>query len=137
MCAEKITVQTVVEVPVAMAWQAFTTPEGITRWNFASDDWHCPRAEVDLRPGGRQVARMEAKDGTMGFEFGGTFREIEPEKTLVLVMDDGRESTTSFADVDGKTRVTTTFDADESHPAEMQRAGWQAILDNFRTYVEG
>ena len=137
MSDQQITVETRIAAPRDAVWQAFTTPEGITQWNFASDDWQCPHAEVDLREGGRHTARMEAKDGSMGFDFGGTYREVDPQNALLLEMDDGRLSRTAFAEEDdGITHVTTTFDADDAHPAEMQRAGWQAILDNFRAYVE-
>ena len=137
MTYQKITVETTVAAPVSDVWKAYTTPEDITQWNFANDDWCCPKAEVDLRPGGKQVSRMEAKDGSMGFDFAGTFTEIEPHKSITLVLDDGRQSHTTFADDGGKTRVTTTFDAEAQNPVEMQRGGWQAILDNFKFYAEG
>ncbi|MCF7701829.1 SRPBCC family protein [Loktanella sp. M215] len=137
MIDQQITVETTVAAPVEKVWSAYTTPEDITQWNFANDDWCCPRAEVDLRPGGQQVARMEAKDGSMGFDFRGAFEEIEPHKSLTLVLDDGRKSRTTFAENSGKTRVSTTFDAEAQSPIEMQRDGWQAILNNFQAHVEG
>jgi uncharacterized protein YndB with AHSA1/START domain len=136
MTNQQITVETTVAASVEEVWSAYTTPDDIMQWNFAHDDWCCPRAEVDLRVGGKQVARMEAKDGSMGFDFEGTYEEIEPHKSLVLVLDDGRKSRTAFTESGGKTHVATTFDAEAQNPIEMQRDGWQAILNNFNTYVE-
>lgn len=137
MTIQAITVETKVAVPLKDVWSAYTTPDDITQWNFANDDWCCPTAEVDLRPGGKQRSRMEAKDGSMGFDFGGTYEQVEPHKSITLVMDDGRKSHTTFAEDGGKTQVTTTFDAEAKNPIEMQRDGWQAILNNFKAYVEG
>jgi uncharacterized protein YndB with AHSA1/START domain len=105
------------------------------QWNFASDDWCCPAAEVDLRPGGIHKARMEARDGSFGFDFAGTYSEVDAHKALTLVLGDGRESRTTFAACDGGTRVETTFDAESQNPVEMQRDGWQAILDSFSAHV--
>ena len=133
----QITVETTVAAPVEDVWSAYTTPEDITHWNFANDDWCCPRAKVDLRPGGQQVARMEAKDGSMGFDFEGTYEEVEPHQSLTLILDDGRMSRTTFVEHSGKTHVATTFDAEPSNPIDMQRDGWQAILNNFKAHVEG
>lgn len=137
MTNQTITVETTIAAPVEEVWSAYTSPDDITQWNFANDDWCCPRAEVDLRPGGNQTSRMEAKDGSMGFDFEGTYEEIEPHKSITLVLDDGRKSRTTFADTSGKTHVATTFDAEAQNSTEMQRAGWQAILNNFREHVEG
>ena len=136
MDAQKITVETTVAAPPATAWAAHTQGRHITGWNFASDDWHCPSAEVDLRTGGRMTSRMEAKDSSMDFEFGGTYESVVPERETVMRMDDGRMSRTTFEEVEGGTKVTTTFDAETTNPIEMQRQGWQAILDNYRRYVE-
>ena len=136
MTNQKITVETIVAAPLSDVWRAYTTPDAITQWNFANDDWCCPKAEVDLRPGGKQVSRMEAKDGSMGFDFTGTFERIEPHKSITLVLDDGRKSHTTFADLGGKTGVTTTFDAEAQNAIDMQRDGWQAILNNFKSYAE-
>lgn len=130
-----ITVETHVPVSPQAAWDAFTDPKAITQWNFASPDWCCPKAEVDLRLGGRQVARMEAKDGSMGFDFGGTFVEVDDARSLVLELDDGRLSRTGFEAEAGGTRVRTVFDPEPTNPVEMQRAGWQAIMDNYAAYV--
>ncbi len=133
---QKITVETTVAALAATVWSAYTTPDDITQWNFASDDWCCPRADVDLRVGGKQISRMEAKDGSMGFDFEGTYEEIEPHKSITLVLDDGRKARTTFTEQSGETHVETTFDAETQNPVEMQRDGWQAILDNFRAHVE-
>ena len=136
MDSQKISVETIVSAPRATAWAAHTQAEHITGWNFASDDWQCPSAEVDLREGGRMTSRMEAKDGSMGFDFGGTFETVEPEQETVLRLDDGRMSRTTFEEAESGTKVTTTFDAESMNPVEMQRQGWQAILDNYRRYTE-
>lgn len=136
MTDQKITVETTIAAPVEEVWNAYTSPNDITQWNFANDDWCCPRAEVDLRPGGKQIARMEAKDGSMGFDFEGTYEEVKPNEALTLVLVDGRNSRTTFAGESGKTHVATTFDAETQNPVEMQRDGWQTILNNFKAHVE-
>ena len=132
---DSITVETRVPAPPESAWAAYTDPDAITRWNFAGPDWCCPRAEVDLRPGGRHVARMEARDGSMGFDFGGTYKEVDPPHTLVLELDDGRLSRTTFAPDGDGTLVRTVFDPEASNPVELQRDGWQAILNNYAAHV--
>lgn len=136
MTGQTITVEATTAAPVQDAWRVFTTPEHITQWNFASDDWCCPHAEVDLRPGGKQKSRMEAKDGSMGFDFEGTYEEVVPLRSITLVLDDGRRSRTTFDETADGTMVKTTFDADLQHPRDMQRDGWQAILDNFAAHVD-
>lgn len=133
---DRITVNAQIEASPARVWQAYTTPEEIARWNSASDDWCCPYAEVDLRVGGAYKARMEARDGSAGFDFEGVYEEIRPEELLALTLADGRRVRTTFEPTAGGTRVTTVFDAESVHPADLQRDGWQAILDNFRRYVE-
>ncbi len=133
--AEPITIETHVSVPPAAAWSAYTTPDAITQWNFASPDWCCPLAQVDLRAGGRHRARMEARDGSMGFDYDGVYKSVELERGFVLILDDGRRVETTFAADATGTRVRTVFDPDTTHPAEMQRQGWQAILDNYAAYV--
>ena len=137
MASQQITVQTTINSPVERVWEAYATPADITRWNFASDDWCCPGAEADLRVGGTYKARMEAKDGSLGFDFVAIYGELQPNRALTLAMADGRKAWTTFALEDGKTEVTTTFDAETQNPVEMQRDGWQAILNNFKAYVEG
>lgn len=130
-----ITIEAHVPVPPAVAWEHFTTPQAITQWNQASPDWHCPWAEVDLRPGGRHVARMEARDGSFGFDFGGVYEEVDAPRALTLRLGDGRKVRTTFELVGSGTRVRTVFDAEGTHSLEQQRAGWQAILDSYASYV--
>jgi uncharacterized protein YndB with AHSA1/START domain len=132
----KITVETTVDVPISRAWEVFTKPEHITQWNFASDEWHCPRAENDLKPGGRLVWRMEAKDGSAGFDFTGVYEEVNPNQRIIFRIDDGRQVTIDFKEVNGKTILTETFEAEGTHSLEMQKSGWQAILDNFKKHAE-
>ncbi|MBL8565033.1 MAG: SRPBCC family protein [Hyphomicrobiaceae bacterium] len=133
---QPITISANVSAPVAKVWNAFTTPAGIKSWNFASDDWCCPSAEVDLRVGGKHKARMEAKDGSFGFDFEAEYSEVVPNKVIAFVMTDGRRARTTFEQQGSATVVTTVFDAESQNSIEMQRNGWQAILDNFKRYVE-
>ena len=128
----KINVEVVVPVSADQAWHAWVSPESITRWNFASDDWCCPRAELDLVPGGKFNYRMEARDGSMGFDFEGVFTDVQAPSLLVYTIADGRTVTVRFEpDVEG-TRVIEEFDADAEYSVDQQREGWQAILDNFK-----
>jgi len=130
-----ITIEAFVPASPEQAWDAFTTPTAITQWNQASPDWHCPSAAVELRVGGKHVARMEARDGSLGFDFEGVYEEVDASRAVTLRLDDGRRTRTTFV-VEGEgTRVATTFDPEWSQPAETQRAGWQAILDNYAAYV--
>lgn len=131
----KITIETRVAAPVAAVWKAWTTPEDIVQWNTASDDWHTPRASVDLRVGGVFSSRMEARDGSMGFDFEGTYTEIVPQQRLVASFG-GRELRVEFIEEAGVVTVRETFDAEETHSIDQQRAGWQAILDRFARHVE-
>lgn len=112
----------------------WTNPEHITKWNFASDDWHCPKAENDLRVGGKYSARMETKDGSFGFDFEAIYDEVIDQKKITYTMSDGRQATTDFEHRDNKTKVTTTFDAENENPADIQREGWQAILNKPITH---
>lgn len=132
----KISVATTVSANPEKVWQYWNTPVHITKWNFASDDWQCPSAQIDLRPGGKMVSRMEAKDGSFGFDFEAIYDEVVANKKVSYTMGDGRHAVTVFENQNGQTRITTTFDAEKTHPEEMQRGGWQAILDNFKKYVE-
>lgn len=132
----KVTVQAVIQAPVEKVWSCWTEPEHITKWNQASEDWHAPRAENDLRAGGRFTTRMEAKDGSMGFDFGGVYDEVRTHEWISYTMDDGRRVEISFSGQGGETKVVETFDAESTHPVEFQQAGWQAILDNFKKYTE-
>ena len=132
---QKITVETTVAAPVDRVWRAYTTPEAITQWNAASDDWHTPRATNDLRKGGAFSSRMEAKDGSMGFDFAGTYTDVVEHERLAYAFGD-RTAEVLFRTVPGGTTVRVTFDSESTHPVEQQRQGWQAILDNFKRYVE-
>jgi uncharacterized protein YndB with AHSA1/START domain len=131
-----ITVQTTVNAPVEKVWQYFTSPEHITGWNYASDDWHSPRAENDLRPGGKFSARMEAKDGSMGFDFAGVYDEVKNNEFFAYTMGDDRKVKVNFKSLGDKTEVIETFEPENTFAPEYQQAGWQAILDNFKKYVE-
>ena len=119
-----------------LVWQCWTTPEHITKWNFASDDWCCPSVRVELREGGKYCARMESKDGTMGFDFEGVYEKFIPGQKIVFLMDDGRRAITTFESLGDKTRVITVFDAEKQNAEELQQQGWQAILNQFRKHVE-
>ncbi len=131
-----ITVETTVKAPLAKVWECWTAPEHITKWNAASDDWHTTKATNDLRDGGMFTARMEAKDGSFGFDFGGTYSKVVPQTHLAYAMDDGRKVTVDFAEKDGQTRIVEAFDPEQENTPELQRQGWQAILDNFKAYAE-
>lgn len=132
----KLTVETLANTDIATAWAAYNTPEDITRWNTASPDWHSPRSEVDLREGGRFNTRMEAKDGSMGFDFWGTYTRVVPNELIAYTIGDGREATVHFSQEPEGVRIRVEFEAEGSNPPEMQQQGWQAILDNFGRYVE-
>lgn len=132
----KITVATNVLVPIEKAWAYWTEPQHITQWNNASEDWHTPRAENDLRPGGRFLSRMEAKDGSFGFDFSGTYDEVIPLESIEYTLDDDRKVQLTFTDQGHETHIIETFEAESENAIEMQRGGWQAILDNFKRYAE-
>ena len=131
-----IAIETTVVAPVEKVWKLWTAPEHIKKWNNANEEWHTPKAENDLRVGGRFVARMEAKDGSMGFDFGGTYDEVKPRELISYTLDDGRKVAITFSSEENATRITETFEAENANPIEMQRVGWQAILDNFKRYAE-
>ncbi len=131
----KITVETVVHAPIDAVWRAWTTPADIVQWNAASDDWHTTTATVDLRAGGEFSSRMEAKDGSTGFDFAGTYTKVEPHQLIESAFGD-RTMQVEFETAADGVLVRETFDAETTHPEEMQRAGWQAILDNFKRHVE-
>ena len=132
----QITIESIVSAKASKVWEYWTKPEHITRWNFADRSWQCPSAENDLRIGGKYKARMEAKDGSFGFDFEAIYDEVVDQQKITYTMGDGRKSTTTFEDLGDKTKVTTVFDAEAQNPAEMQKNGWQAILNNFKAYVE-
>jgi uncharacterized protein YndB with AHSA1/START domain len=136
MTKEKITVQAEVSADIKKVWEYYTSPEHITKWNFASDDWHCPSASNNLKPGGKYSARMESKDGKFGFDFEAVYDEVVEEEKIIYTMLDGRKAEVIFNKRSDKTEVIITFDAESEHPVEMQRDGWQAILNNFKKYTE-
>ncbi len=131
----KITVETIVKAPIEQVWAAYTTPEDIIQWNAASADWHTTKATVDLRVGGTFSSRMEAKDGSMGFDFAGTYTKIVEHELIEYSFGD-RAAQVEFADSPSGVRVRVTFDSEQTNPIEVQRGGWQAILNNFTRYVE-
>jgi len=132
----KITVEASVNAPIEKVWECYTQPEHITKWNFASDNWHCPSAENDLRVGGKLNARMEAKDGSNGFDFEAIYTEIIPHKKIAYKMLDDRNAEINFNEIGNQTEVIITFEAENVYPIDLQKAGWQAILNNFKEYVE-
>ncbi len=131
----KITVETQVAAPIEEVWRAWTTPEDIKQWNAASDDWHTTAATVDLREGGEFSSRMEAKDGSAGFDFAGTYTRVVPHELIEFAFGD-RAARVEFLQADGGVLVRETFDAETTYTPEQQQAGWQAILDNFARHVE-
>jgi len=133
---KQVTVETTVQAPVEKVWKYWTEPTHITKWNSASDDWHTPIAENDLRPGGKFHSRMEAKDGSFGFDFGGVYDEVKVHEVIAYTLGDGRKVTITFKGQEKETQVIETFDAETTNPVEMQQQGWQAILDNFKKYAE-
>ncbi|MFS8616635.1 MAG: SRPBCC family protein [Solitalea sp.] len=131
-----ITVESTVNVPIGKAWEYWNNPEHITKWCQASDDWHAPYAENDLREGGTFKTTMAAKDGSFSFDFGGTYDLVKEPNRIAYTMGDGRKVEVLFNEENGATRIVETFDPESMNSAEMQRAGWQAILDNFKRYTE-
>jgi uncharacterized protein YndB with AHSA1/START domain len=132
-----ITVQAVISAPVEEVWKLYTEPEHVTKWNNASNDWHTPRAENDFKVGGKFLYRMEAKDGSSGFDFDGTYKQVKTNELIVYSISDGRKVEVEFTkDDDARTKISTTFEAESMNPIEMQRDGWQSILNNFKKYVE-
>jgi uncharacterized protein YndB with AHSA1/START domain len=131
----KITVETQVKAPVALVWAAYTSPADIQQWNAASDDWHTTRSTVDLREGGRFLSRMEAKDGSFGFDFEGTYTQIVTHELIRYAFGD-RECVVEFIDGVDAVTLRVSFDAETTHSPEQQRQGWQAILDNFARHVQ-
>ena len=131
-----ITVASEINAPVAKVWEYWTNPDHITKWNFAADDWHSPWAKNDLRVGGSFSARMEAKDGSFGFDFGGTYDAIKENEYIEYTLGDGRKVKVFFQSKGDSTTVTESFEAETTHSEDMQKTGWQAIMDNFKKYVE-
>jgi uncharacterized protein YndB with AHSA1/START domain len=131
-----ITVETVINAPINSVWKKWTNPDDIVKWNNASDDWHTTRAENDLKVGGKFLSRMEAKDGSMGFDFSGTYNTIKPNEIIEYTADDNRKVQVHFFDGDDKTTIIEVFEAENENPLEMQKSGWQSILNNFKKYTE-
>lgn len=131
----KITVEADVAASPETCWKSWTSPEHVMEWNSASPEWHTPSCTIDLRVGGRQVSRMEARDGTAGFDFAATFTAVDPPRRLAFKLDDDREVTVQFTPKGDGTHVHETFDAETENDPEMQRVGWQAILDHFARYT--
>ncbi len=131
-----ITVETLVDAPVAKVWETFTQPQHIINWNFASEDWCSPKAENDLQVGGKFSLRMEAKDGSFGFDFEGTYTEVKEYELVVYKLADDRTVRIEFTSEDEKTHVKEVFGAEDTNPVELQQKGWQSILNNFKKYTE-
>jgi uncharacterized protein YndB with AHSA1/START domain len=132
----KITVETFVKSDIESVWKAWNTPEDIMQWNAASEDWHTTSSSVNLREGGRFMSRMEAKDGSMGFNFEGVYTKVAEHRLLEYTLGDERSVRIEFIEEDGGVKVIETFEAETTNSPEMQREGWQAILDSFARYVE-
>ena len=131
-----ITVTSTINAPAEKVWQLWTGPEHIIKWNNASDDWHTTHAENDLRVGGKFLSRMEAKDGSFGFDFWGIYDMVKINNLLEYTLGDGRKVIILFTGKENTTNIVETFEAESENPVEMQKAGWQAILDNFKKYAE-
>ena len=131
-----ITIETAINSDIETVWKKWNTPEDVKNWNTASDDWHTTHAEIDLNEGGEFLSRMEAKDGSMGFDFKGTYKVINKPSLIVYTIEDGREVRIEFKEFQDGVRVVETFEAESTHTVEQQKQGWQCILDNFSKYVE-
>ena len=131
-----ISVETTVHAPIYQIWEMWTTPEHITHWNYASEDWQTTFAQNDLRKGGKFLSRMEAKDRSAGFDFDGIYDEVKTNQLIEYTLSDGRKVRVVFTDKDEETKIVESFDTEDSNSVEMQRDGWQTILDNFKKYAE-
>lgn len=136
MAKQSITVETTVKQPIDVVWESWTLPQHVMKWNNASADWYTPSAENDLRIGGNFSYKMAARDGSYSFDFSGTYDEVIIGKKIAYTIGDGRKVVIEFTESDGYVRVVETFEAEGTHTIEMQRSGWQAILDNFKKYTE-
>src|SRR5687767_5075882 len=132
----KITVEATVNAPVEKVWKLWNGPEHITKWCTATPEWHTPKATNDLKAGGKFTSRMEAKDGSMGFDFEGTYDVVKPNQQIDYTMGDGRRAWITFTPKGNTTHISETFEAESQNPVEMQKGGWQAIMDSFKTYAE-
>ncbi|GAB3328376.1 SRPBCC family protein [Marivirga atlantica] len=133
---DPIEVSTTVKAPLNKVWEYWTSPQHITKWNFASDDWHCPNAENDLQIGAKFSYRMESTDGEMGFNFSGKYTEISPNNSITYLIDDGRKVSITFNEEGDSTKIVEQFEAENENARDMQQQGWQAILNNFKRYAE-
>jgi uncharacterized protein YndB with AHSA1/START domain len=133
---QPITITALINAPISKVWEYYNAPEHVVKWAFASDDWHAPSAESDLRVGGKFTTTMAAKDGSFSFDFGGEYTDVREEEFLAYAMADGRNVSVAFESEGEGTRLTTIFDPESTNPIEMQREGWQAILNNFKKHVE-
>ena len=131
-----LTINTTINAPVKKVWEMFNNPEHVIKWNNPSPDWHTPKAENDLREGGNFIYRMEAKDGSFGFDFGGTYDEVKAHERIAYTLGDGRKVDADFKEEGDVTHIVENFEAETQNTLEMQQAGWQGILDNFKSYVE-
>ncbi len=131
-----ITISAVVKADIATVWEFWTDPSHITQWAFASDDWECPRAENDIRTGGAFSSTMAAKDGSASFDFGGTYTNVIAHELIEYTMGDGRKSSISFTPTEAGVEIVQSFDPENENTRELQQAGWQSILDNFKKHVE-
>ncbi len=136
MDKQKIAIKTIINVPVEKVWTYWTEPEHIKKWNNASEDWHTTKAENDLRVGGKFISRMEAKDGSFGFDFGGIYDEVKVYDFISYTLGDERKVSITFVRSQDKTEITEEFEAENENSIEMQKMGWQSILDNFKRYTE-
>ncbi|WP_312507890.1 SRPBCC family protein [Chryseobacterium culicis] len=134
--SHKITVSAAINADARKVWNYYTSPEHITQWNFADPSWQCPSASNDMRVGGKYAARMEAKDGSFGFDFEAVYDEIKDGENFKYTMPDGRQVEVDFKEQEGQTQLNVAFDPENQNPEEMQKGGWQAILDNFKKYTE-
>ena len=132
----RITVEVKIMADISTVWNCWTGPEHIIHWNFASDDWHCPKAENDLQTGGKFKSTMASKDGKMSFDFEGIYDEVINHKQIAYSLADGRQTLVLFESLDNQTKITERFDPENTNSEELQRAGWQSILDNFKEYAE-
>jgi uncharacterized protein YndB with AHSA1/START domain len=131
-----LTIEAIVDAPVETVWKSWTTPADIMKWNNASDDWHTTKAENDLIIGGKFLSRMEAKDGSFGFDFGGTYTNIKQNELIEYTLGDERTVSVKFSGDNNTTNIVSVFEAETENPVEMQQGGWQAILNSFKKYTE-
>lgn len=132
----KITVEVTLNAPIEKVWNYWSDPKHIIQWCHASDDWHTPKAENDLKVGGKFITTMAAKDGSFSFDFGGQYTAVKLHKQISYILEDGREANITFSSINNQTQIIETFDAEKENPEDMQRGGWQAILDNFKKHTE-